>query len=142
MKTISLITILTVFLLTGCKAASKAASSSGGSSGGGSSKAVLSSWATSNAAWAIRLDLNGANLDGTSFTLVVKFSDNSETWCTNSYLAGDQSTGTYNTGTCTGHGGMSNSSPSSFETGGVGSYTKSGSTFQFCKHDTSCYTYY
>lgn len=119
-------------------------SASGGTTA--SSKATLSSWATSNAAWAIRLDLNGANIGGTDFTLVVKFSDTSETTCANSSLSGSEDFGTYITGSCTVNPSGSSMSNvigvAPFQTVGSGTYTNNGSSIVLCKANNSCSTYY
>ncbi len=107
-------------------------------------KAMLSSWSVSNRAWAVRLDLNSANLDGTSFTLVYKFSDASETWCT-AALNGNELTGTYTTSSCTAKGSntsMSNSVNSVLNTIGTGSYSNTGSVLSLCLHSGSCISYY
>ncbi len=127
--------------LTACEETAETPSTGGG---GSTNKAVLSSWATSNAAWAIRLDLSGANITGTPFTLTIKFSDTSEIHCT-ATLNGDESTGTYTVASCTAPGTSSMADSvggSTFQTGGTGSYVNNGSSFYWCRANNACFTYY
>ncbi|MDG0816781.1 hypothetical protein [Bdellovibrio svalbardensis] len=138
-----LISIFTLGLTTGCleKAAEEPSTDSGTTN-----KATLSSWATANAAWAIRLDLAGANITGTPFTLTIKFSDNSETHCS-ATINGTEASGSYNVSGCAsttpGSGSMSDSTGgAAFNTGGAGTYVNNGASFYWCRANSSCFTYY
>ena len=111
-----------------------------------SGKVLLSSWAVSNQAWAIRLDLSGANSTGSSFSMTIKFSDTSETHCT-AVITGDDVSGVYNISACAsttpGSGSMSDvvGGPA-FETGGNGTYSNDGTDFTWCRANTACFTYH
>lgn len=152
MKIKSLMLIALIVLNFGCKKSTTAATDttgSGSGSTGSSSKATLSSWHVSNSAWAMRFDVAG-NTSGANFTLTVKFSDNSEIHCTNTQMAGTSTSGTYNAGTCSDVGGGTYGTPymststgaSTFDTGGAGTYSNTGSTLILCKNNSTCNTYY
>lgn len=144
MKTKILIVLSSLVLLlgVGCKKDETAAAAAAANGGGGASKTMLSSWAVSNAAWATRLDLN-ANLTGATFRLIIKMSDNTEVWCDNTYFTGSNDLGTYSVPNgCVSHGGMSAAITTAYESGGVGSYTNTGSSMTLCKFNGSCSTYY
>jgi hypothetical protein len=134
------------FINSGCKKSTGAAASTTSSSGGGSSKVMLSAWAVANSSFSYRLDTassSGANLSGTPFTVVVKYSDNSEVHCASSSFSGTETSGSYDIANCTAIGsGMCTSSPTSFESGGAGTYSNNGTTLTLCKADTTCYTYH
>lgn len=110
-------------------------------------KDTLSSWDISTGGWQMRLDLNGANLQGTPFTMVIKFADNGEVHCVNTILAGSEGAGTYETGACT------DAFPSTMATSvtGVpfesvgpthGTYTNDGTNMIVCKNGTgNCFTW-
>lgn len=151
MKTKTLLTLSLLITLTtaiGCKKQDEVAAASATATGGGgaTSKITLSSWNIGNSAWFARLDLNGANLSGTPFTLVFKYSDNSEVHCTNTELTGTESSGTFDiAGSCTGPGtaSMADSSPTIFETTGIGSYSNNGAVLKLCRTGAaSCNSYY
>jgi hypothetical protein len=138
-----LMSVLTLGLATGCEETAETPSTDGGG-GGSTNKAVLSSWATSNAAWAIRLDLSGSNITGTPFSLTIKFSDTSEIHCT-ATLNGTESTGSYTVASCTAPGTSSMADSvggSTFQTGGAGTYVNNGSSFYWCRANNACFTYY
>lgn len=141
-----LITCSLLFLVSCVQNDGLAPSTSGSGGTTAAAKATLSSWDTGNGAWQIRLDLNGANKDGTPFTLIVKFSDTSETSCANSSLSGTEDFGTYTTGACTVNpapASMSNIvGAAPFQTGGAGTYTNNGGSITLCKANTACSTYY
>ncbi len=143
-KTITLVVLSLILTLNfACKKKDAAAAVSSGSDT--TSKATLSSWHVANSAWSVRLDLNSANLNGTNFTLVYKYSDNSEVHCSNTQMTGQSDTGTFNiTGSCTGPGtgSMADSGPTNFETVGVGSYSNDGTVLKLCLHSGSCISYY
>jgi uncharacterized protein YceK len=139
-----LVSMLTLGLTTGCL--EKAADEASTEKDTPTSKATLSSWATANAAWAIRLDLTGANITGTAFTLVVKFSDSSETHCS-ATISGTEASGSYYVSGCAsttpGSGSMSDTvGGSAFQTGGAGTYVNNGTTFYWCRANAACFTYY
>jgi hypothetical protein len=145
MFTLSLLITLTA--ATGCikkEEAVAAATEAGGTTT--TPKATLTSWNIGNSAWFARLDLNGANLSGTPFTLVFKYADNSETHCSGTELTGTESSGTFEvTGSCTGPGTGTMSDlgdPNIFETTGVGSYSNNGSVLKLCATaSTNCINY-
>lgn len=139
------ISAVTIVLATGCLEKEEEQPSTGGGTTT-TNKATLSSWATSNAAWAFRLDLSGANIAGTPFTMVIKYSDSSETHCS-ATLSGTEASGSYTVSSCAttmpGSGNMSDSTTaSSFHTGGAGTYVNNGSSFYWCRANSSCFTYY
>jgi hypothetical protein len=138
MKKINTLIVLALLTLSfGCKKQAAVATTTT------ASKATLSSWAISNSSFSVRLDLNGANLNGTSFTLIYKCSDNTEVWCPSTSLTGPSDHGSYNiAGTCIDNGGMSTSYLGVFETGGVGTYTNSGTGLSLCKFNGSCLSYH
>ncbi|WP_413583193.1 hypothetical protein [Bdellovibrio sp. HCB288] len=130
---------LTISTLTACE--EQAAEPS---TGGSANKAVLSSWATANSAWAIRLDLSGANITGSQFTMTVKFSDTSEIHC-DATMNGTESTGSYTVSNCVAPGTSSMADSvggSTFHTNGAGSYVNNGSSFYWCRANNACFTYY
>jgi hypothetical protein len=138
-KTILTLSLLiTLTTVAGCKLKKEdaAAAVETGTTTTTSPKATLTSWNIGNGAWYARLDLNGANLSGTPFTLVFKYADNSETHCSGTELTGTESSGTFEvTGSCTGPGTGSMSDlgdPNIFETTGVGSYSNDGSELKLC----------
>lgn len=112
------------------------------------SKDTLSSWAVSNGAWAVRLDLNGANLLGNQFTMVVKCSDNSEIHCTQTELIGSEGSGSWETkGTCTTPNVTPDSMAESVNGTGIfasaagGSYTNDGQELELCRGGAGCNQY-
>ncbi|MBC7429355.1 MAG: hypothetical protein H7336_12125 [Bacteriovorax sp.] len=147
-KTLILVTLfITLTTAFGCK--KQATSATATTTATATSKATLSSWHTSNSAWAIRLDL-AANTSGSNFTLIVKFSDNSEIHCSSTQMSGTSTSGTYNAGTCVNAFGGTFGNPNmstttgaaTFDTGGAGSYSNSGSALTLCSNGGSCSTYY
>ncbi len=107
-------------------------------------KDTLSSWTlTGGGLWKLRLDLNGANLSGTPFSMLVKFADNGEVTCLNTILAGSEGNGSYQTGACS----VTFASSMATTTGGVafeqqgagGTYTNDGTTFEFCRNVANCF---
>lgn len=144
-NTIVVLLLLLTIVSIGCKKEDKAAATTTGGGGGGgtTSKSTLSAWAISNSSFSVRLDVNGANLSGNSFTLVYKCSDNTEVWCPSTTMTGPSDHGSYNiAGTCVAHGGMSNSYLGVFETNGVGTYTNDGTNLTLCKFNNSCLVYH
>ena len=108
-------------------------------------KDTLSAWSVSpSKAWAVRLDLNGANLSGTPFTMIAKFADSSETHCANTVLAGSEANGTWSSTSCvvqgTGHMAASTGT-STFTTTGSGTYENTGSSLKLCRTTNGCTTY-
>ncbi len=110
-------------------------------------KDTLSSWALENGAlWTLRLDMNGANLSGTPFSMLVKFADSGEVTCLNTILAGSEGNGSYQTGVCSvtfasamanGVGGVA------FEQQGMGgTYTNTGTTFEYCRNVANCFVHH
>lgn len=93
--------------------------------------------------WTLRLDMNGANLSGTPFPMIVKFADNGEVTCANTILAGSEGNGSYQTGACT----VTFASAMATTTGGAtfeqqgmgGTYTNSGIGFEFCRNVANCF---
>lgn len=111
-------------------------------------KATLSTWSVSNGAWSFLLGQGGSNLQGTNFSMTIRFSDNSEVRCPNAMLAGSEANGTYNSGTCTIFPG--DTTPDNmaevvtaavFHTGGTGTYENTGTRLTLCKANSSCSTY-
>lgn len=111
-------------------------------------KATLSTWSVSNGAWSFLLADGGSNLQGTNFSMTIRFSDNSEVRCPSAVLAGSEANGTYDSGTCTIFPG--DTTPDNmaevvtaavFQTGGVGTYENNGSRLELCKFNGSCSTY-
>ncbi|MDO9181135.1 MAG: hypothetical protein Q7U04_01940, partial [Bacteriovorax sp.] len=139
-----LITCFLVFIFSCVQNSGEApTTSSSGTTTSAGHKAMLSSWAISNSSFFVRLDLNSANLNGSTFVLIIKYSDTSEVWCSGAYLSGDEDAGTYNTTACVSHnGGMSSSNPTTFQTGGVGSYTNDGTTLKLCPNSGSCLSFH
>ena len=149
MKTQTLLALSLLITLTtaiGCKK-DEVADAAAATGGGGTvtSKATLSKWKIINSAWFVRLDVAG-NLNGTPFTMVYKYSDNSEVHCTNTEMTGTESSGTLDVnGSCTGPGtgSMADSGPTDFETTGGGSYSNNGSLLRLCATgSTNCISYY
>ena len=107
-------------------------------------KGALTSWDVPNGAWQMRLDLNGANLAGTAFVMVIKFADASEVHCAATVLAGSEGAGSYQTGACTVGvaGPMANGTGgTSFQSFGVGgTYTNDGTNMITCKNGNGCFT--
>lgn len=103
-------------------------------------KDTLSSWTLQpTTLWSARLDINGANLNGSPFTIVYKFLDGGETTCPNTIMAGSEGNGSYQTGTCAVTVGTAMSSgtlPSSFQSSG-GTYVNDGTTLKICRFGTS-----
>lgn len=111
-------------------------------------KATLSTWSVSNGAWSFRLADGGSNLQGTNFSMTIRFSDNSEVRCPNANLAGSEANGTYDSGTCSLFPGPTDPDNMAevvgtavFQTGGIGTYENNGSTLELCKFNGSCSTY-
>jgi hypothetical protein len=111
------------------------------------SKETLSSWNIGNGSFYARLDLNGANLSGTPFTMVFKYADNSEVQCTNTIMAGSEANGSYQNSGCSSTGGMATSAGGAvngsgwFPTGGVGTYENNGTTLKLCRNSGGCNEY-
>jgi hypothetical protein len=107
-------------------------------------KDTISSWAVDpSSAYNIRLDLNGANLNGTPFTLVLKCSDNSEVHCANTVMSGSEGAGTFVSGACvdaTG-GPMSTAFTTTLANFGSGTYTNSGTRLSICQSVGVCRDY-
>lgn len=139
--------LITLTTATGCKLKEEDVAALAAAAGTTyTPKTTLSAWNIGNGAWFARLDLNGANLSGTPFTLVFKFSDNSEAHCSGTELTGTQSSGTFEvTGSCTGPGTSSMADsfgPTDFETTGIGSYSNNGSILKLCATGTTnCMSY-
>jgi hypothetical protein len=134
--------ILTALLVVGCQ--KKDAKDSPISSVVDDDKLMLSSWAIGNSAWNYRLDINGANLNGVPFTLVIKYADNTELWCPDAVFTGVEALGTYELPTaCVAHGGMSTGAENIFTFATMGSYTNTGTNLILCKNGTNnCLTYH
>jgi hypothetical protein len=148
MKLTNIIIACSLFFLVSCVQNDGVAPSTSATGGTTAStpKATLSSWAVANSAWAMRLDINGANIDGTPFTLIVKFADNSETQCTNTVLNGNEYSGSYYTGTCTVNPVNTTMSygttAAAFKTTSTGTYTNNGGSITLCGGGIGCSTYY
>lgn len=111
-------------------------------------KATLSTWSVSNGAWSFLLADGGSNLQGTNFSMTIRFSDTSEVRCPNAVLAGSEANGTYDSGTCSLFPGPTTPDNMAevvgtavFQTGGVGTYENNGSSLELCKFNGSCSTY-
>jgi hypothetical protein len=109
-------------------------------------KATLSSWKVEGGgAWNVRLDIN-ANLSGTPFMMVVKFSDSSEVHCTTATLAGSEANGSWTASGCASTGGTMADSVGGVPfttTGGGGTYENLGNVLKLCRNGTNgCLNYY
>lgn len=130
MKSVLLLTLASLLVISCQK---KEADDSPVGNGHTTVKDTLSHWKIGNEAWGYKLDVN-ANLDGTTFTLIIKYADNSELQCANSKMFGGQSSGTYELpGPCVATGGMAVGQETVFTFVGVGSYANSGSALEICR---------
>lgn len=114
-------------------------------------KDLLSSWTlTGNGLWKLRLDL-APDHNGTNFSLVYKFSDDSEVVCSTANFAGSEGSGSYTASGCVatqgctaGTGCQSTAFGGTvFQSGAGGYYTNNGTSLTVCRttNDGLCRVY-